>query len=80
MKSRAQAEVLTGVTVISGIGVLTILFVLAVNAYPFMSAVRPGMFIAKIAGTTLLVNAVGWVFYTSRRRAAAAGSACGADL
>ena len=68
-----------GVTVICVIGVLTILFVLAVNAYPFMSAVRPGTFAAKIAGTTLLVNAVGWMFYTSRRRAAA-GSICGADL
>lgn len=69
----------TRVTVICAIGVLTILFVVAVNAYPFMSAVRPGRFIAKIAGTTLLVNAVGWMFYSSRRRATAS-SICGADL
>lgn len=62
-----------GVAVICAIGVLTILFILAVNAYPFMSAVRPGRFVAKIAGTTLLVNAVGWMFYRARRRAAAAG-------
>ncbi|MDE2449105.1 MAG: hypothetical protein KGO22_09055 [Gammaproteobacteria bacterium] len=55
---------------------LTILFVLTLNAYPFMSAVRPGRFAAKIAGTTLLVNAVGWMFYRSRR-AVAASHACG---
>ncbi|MGH8288408.1 MAG: APC family permease [Steroidobacteraceae bacterium] len=61
-----------GVAVVCAIGVLTILFVLALNAYPFMSAVRPGRFAAKVIGTTLLVNAVGWVFYRSRRRAAAA--------
>lgn len=70
----------TGVTVICVIGVLTIVFVLALNAYPFMSAVRPGMFVAKIAGTTLLVNAIGWMFYSSRRRAAAVASVCDADL
>ena len=65
-----------GVVVICAIGVLTILFVLTLNAYPFMSAVRPGRFAAKIAGTTLLVNAVGWMFYRSRR-AVAASHACG---
>jgi glutamate:GABA antiporter len=61
-----------GVAVVCAIGVLAILFILALNAYPFMSAVRPGQFAAKVIGTTLLVNAVGWMFYRSRRRAAAA--------
>jgi amino acid transporter len=61
-----------GVAVVCAIGVLTILFILALNAYPFMSAVRPGRFAAKVIGTTLLVNAVGWMFYRSRRRTAAA--------
>jgi len=61
-----------GVAVVCAIGVLTILFILALNAYPFMSAVRPGQFAAKVIGTTLLVNAIGWMFYRSRRRAAAA--------
>jgi amino acid transporter len=59
------------VAVICAIGVVTILFIVVLNAYPFMSAVRPGMFAAKISGTTLLVNALGWVFYRSRRRVAA---------
>ena len=63
------------VAVICAIGVLTILFILAFNAYPFMSSVRPGRFAAKIAGTTVLVNAVGWMFYRSRRRVAAASQA-----
>lgn len=63
-----------GVAVICSIGVLTILFILVLNAYPFMSAVRPGRFAAKIAATTLLVNAVGWMFYRSRGASAAGGS------
>jgi glutamate:GABA antiporter len=63
-----------GVAAICAIGVLTILFVLALNAYPFMSAVQPGRFATKVIGTTLLVNAVGWMFYRSRRGAAESGS------
>lgn len=68
-----------GVAVVCAIGVLTILFILALNAYPFMSAVQPGRFEAEVLGTTLLVNTVGWMFYRSRRRAAAAtvGSSTG---
>lgn len=66
-----------GVAVVCVIGVLTILFILVVNAYPFVSVVRPGRFVAKIAGTTVLVNAVGWMFYRSRRRASVAGGTRG---
>lgn len=54
------------VAAICAIGVLTIVFILILNAYPFMSAVQPGRFAAKVLGTTLLVNALGWVFYRSR--------------
>lgn len=75
-----------GVAVICALGVLAILFILVINAYPFMSAVQPGRFAAKVLGTMLLVNAIGWMFYRSRRRAATAmgghfeeGNALGRD-
>ena len=64
VRSRLPAAV----AAISALGVLAILFILALNAYPFMSEVQPGRFAAKIGGTTLLVNAVGWMFYRARRR------------
>lgn len=69
---RVRSRLPLAARVICGIGVLTILFILAFNAYPFMNAVQPGQFAAKIIGTTLLVNAIGWIFYRSRRRAATA--------
>jgi amino acid transporter len=69
---RVRSRLPRGVAAICALGVLTILFILAFNAYPFMSAVRPGMFAAKVGGTTLLVNAIGWLFYRSRRAAAVA--------
>ncbi len=51
---------------ICGVGVLTILFIFALNAYPFVGEVRPGIFAAKVLGTTALVNAIGWSYYRSR--------------
>ena len=64
---RAVRDRLPGaVAVICAIGVLTIVFILILNAYPFMSAVQPGRFAAKVIGTTLLVNALGWMFYRLR--------------
>jgi amino acid transporter len=64
---RAVRDRLPGaVAVICAIGVLTIVFILILNAYPFMSAVQPGRFAAKVIGTTLLVNALGWLFYRLR--------------
>jgi predicted signal transduction protein with EAL and GGDEF domain len=36
--------------------------------------------LAYETGGALLVNAVGWMFYRSRRRPAAAAPICGADL
>ena len=56
---------------VCGTGVLTILFIFVLNAYPFVGEVRPGVFATKVLGTTLLVNAIGWLFYRARRRLAA---------
>ncbi len=52
------------------VGVLTILFVLVFNAYPFLDVASPGAFAAKIVGTTLLLNALGYAFYRLRSRPA----------
>ncbi len=48
-------------------GVLAILFVCAINAYPFVDVASPGLFALKILGTTALVNAFGLGFYALRR-------------
>ena len=48
------------------VGMLTILFVLVFNAYPFLDVASPGAFAAKIVGTTLLLNALGYAFYRAR--------------
>jgi amino acid transporter len=49
-------------------GVAAILFVIVLNAYPFVDVRSPGEFAAKIVGTTLLVNACGYGFYLARGR------------
>jgi hypothetical protein len=49
-------------------GVVAILFVLILNAYPFVAVRSPGMFAVKILGTFALVNACGYGFYRVRRR------------
>jgi amino acid transporter len=51
-------------------GVVAILFVLLLNAYPFVDVKSPGVFAAKILGTIVLVNALGYAFYRSRQRLA----------
>jgi amino acid transporter len=48
-------------------GVVAILFVLVLNAYPFVDVKSPGAFAAKIVGTVALVNACGYGFYRARR-------------
>jgi amino acid transporter len=48
-------------------GVAAIVFVLLLNAYPFVDVQRPGLFAIKIVGTVLLVNAVGYGFYRLRQ-------------
>lgn len=55
------------VKAVCGIGLLTILFILVFNAYPFVNVASPGLFALKILGTTAVLNAVGFVFYWLRR-------------
>ena len=54
---------------VCGLGVLTILFVLVFNAYPFLDVRNPGAFALKIVGTTALLNVVGYEFYRARSHA-----------
>jgi len=54
--------------VVCALGVAAILFVLTLNAYPFVDVRSPGAFAAKIIGTVLLVNACGYGFYRARQR------------
>jgi amino acid transporter len=48
-------------------GVAAILFVLVLNAYPFVDVGSPATFAAKIVGTVLVVNACGYLFYLVRK-------------
>ncbi len=56
------------------VGLLTILFVLVFNAYPFLNVASPAVFAAKIVGTTLFLNALGYAFYRSRSHRPASAS------
>jgi glutamate:GABA antiporter len=49
-------------------GVAAVVFVLVLNAYPFVDVKSPGAFAAKVLGTVALVNACGYVFYRARRQ------------
>ncbi len=51
---------------ICALGVLTTLFILVFNAYPFLDVASPGAFAAKILGTTALLNVLGYGFYRTR--------------
>jgi len=55
------------VSVVCAGGVLAILFILLLNAYPFVDVASPGWFAVKIMGTTLIINALGYGFYRVRR-------------
>jgi amino acid transporter len=48
-------------------GVAAIVFVLLLNAYPFVDVQRPGLFAVKIVGTVALVNTLGYGFYRLRQ-------------
>jgi len=48
-------------------GVVAIVFVLLLNAYPFVDVQRPGLFAIKIVGTVAVVNALGYGFYRLRQ-------------
>ncbi|MBE7157799.1 MAG: APC family permease [Rhodospirillales bacterium] len=50
------------------LGVLTIIFCLLFNAYPFVNVASPGWFASKILGTTAIMNGVGYLFYRLRSR------------
>ncbi len=50
------------------LGVLTILFILVFNAYPFLDVASPGIFAVKVLGATLLFNVLGYSFYRRRPR------------
>jgi amino acid transporter len=49
-------------------GVLAVLFILTLNAYPFVDVASPGVFAMKILGTVALVNACGYGVYRARRK------------
>jgi amino acid transporter len=49
-------------------GVVAVLYVLVLNAYPFLDVKSPGVFAVKILGAFALVNACGYGFYRARRR------------
>ncbi len=53
---------------VCGLGVVTILFCLAFNAYPFVDVASPGVFALKVLGATLLLNGSGYLFYRLRSR------------
>ncbi|MBW4039931.1 MAG: hypothetical protein HIU91_13880 [Acidobacteria bacterium] len=56
----------TWVVLLCAVGFLSTLFTFALNAYPFDTAAAPLPFAAKILGTTLLLNLLGYAFYRSR--------------
>ena len=56
------------VSLLCGIGFLSTLFTFLLNAYPFDTAAAPIPFAAKILGTILLINVIGYTFYRTRNR------------
>ena len=48
-------------------GLVAILFIVLLNAYPFVDVAQPALFAAKIVGTTLLLNLLGYLFYKLRQ-------------
>jgi glutamate:GABA antiporter len=49
-------------------GFFATLFSLLISAYPFVDVVDPRAYAAKILGTTLLSNIIGYTFYRTRNR------------
>jgi amino acid transporter len=52
----------------SAVGFAFTLFALVLSAYPFVDVVNAKAYAAKIVGTTLLTNLLGWLFYRARRK------------
>lgn len=57
------------VSITSIIGFLATLFTFVLTAYPFVDVVNAKLYAAKILGTTLIANILGYLFYRSRKRA-----------
>ena len=55
------------VAAVCGVGVLSIVLTLILNAYPFVDEATPWVFATKIVGATVLINGLGYVFYKRRR-------------
>jgi glutamate:GABA antiporter len=49
-------------------GLCATLFSFLISAYPFVDVVNPRAYAAKILGTTLLSNIIGYLFYRTRNR------------
>ena len=47
---------------------MSTLLTFLLNAYPFDTAAAPIPFAAKILGTVLLINVIGYTFYRTRNR------------
>lgn len=62
------------VRAVCALGVVSIVFCLMFNAYPFVSVDSPALFALKVLGTTVVLNAVGYAFYRLRSRPAAAAA------
>jgi hypothetical protein len=55
-------------------GLFATLFSLLISAYPFVDVVDPRVYAAKILGTTLISNIIGYTFYRVRNRRPAAAN------
>jgi glutamate:GABA antiporter len=53
-------------TSIMGLGAT--IFSFLISAYPFVDVVNPRAYAAKILGTTLISNLIGYTFYRTRNR------------
>jgi hypothetical protein len=52
----------------SAVGFGFTVFAFALTAYPFVDVVDARAYAAKILGTTVVTNVVGWLFYRSRQK------------
>jgi hypothetical protein len=55
-------------------GLCATLFSFIISAYPFVDVVNPRAYAAKILGTTLISNIIGYTFYRTRNRRVVANS------
>jgi hypothetical protein len=49
-------------------GLVATLFSFLISAYPFVDVVDPRAYAAKVLGTTLISNIIGYTFYRIRNR------------